>query len=236
MQRARWMRWWLAVPMGIALGLALAVAIDRAAQPAGAQGGRSGVELSAEQLRINQRISQAAVKRSNRANSRLDKLTSGAAGATGAAGPAGPAGPPGPAGAGATRIAFSAAAGSPTQTILDLAGVTLTAECVAEAGGAAALDVTFGLAQASTFAASITRASGTDPGAPSATEFENVEAALPAGPTLSEGDPVPDGEFLREYVSVLFIAPTRTVSVEASLVTDAAADRCSFNGVAVPAS
>jgi hypothetical protein len=235
MLQTRWMRWWLAVPMGIALGLALAVAIDRAAEPAGAQGGRSGVELSAEQLRINQRISQAAVKRSNRANSRLDRLTSGAAGPAGPVGAAGPVGPPGPAGPGATRVAFSAAAGSPAQTILDLAGVTLTAECVAEAGGAAALDVTFGLAQASSFAASITRASGTDPGAPTVTEFENVETPLPAGATLAEGAPAPDGEFVREFVSVLFITPTRTLSANISVVTDAAADRCSLNGVAVPA-
>ncbi len=45
---------------------------------------------------------------------------------------------------------------------------------------------------------------------------------------------MPDGEFLREFASVLFILPTRTLSVHAALNTDAATDRCSFNGVAVP--
>jgi hypothetical protein len=74
------MAWWLAVPLGIALGLALAAGIDSAAGPAVAQGGSGGFALSVEQLKINQRIAQAGVKRANRANNRIDQLTSGAAG------------------------------------------------------------------------------------------------------------------------------------------------------------
>jgi hypothetical protein len=226
MRRARRMGWWLAVPVGVALGLALAVGLDRAAEPAAGQGGRSGITLSAEQLRINQRIGQAGVRRANRANSRIDKLRPAATG------PAGPPGPAGPAGPGAARIAFSAAAGSPPQRILDLAGVTINAVCVAEAGSGAALDVVFGVAQASTLVGTVSRDSGPVPGT---TVPENVELPLPAGPTPSEGDPAPDGGFVREVVSLLFVTPTRTLNVDAALIADGTADRCSFNGVAVPA-
>jgi hypothetical protein len=232
MGRARRMTWWLAVPVGIALGLAVAVGIDRAADPAAAQGGRSGFTISAEQLRINQRIGQQGVKRANRANSRLDRLTTGGVGPPG---PAGAAGPPGPTGPGAGRIAFSAAVGAPAQGVLDLAGVTITAACRAEAGGGAALDVTFGSPQAGTLVGTVSIATGTDPAAP-ATEFQNVQIPLAAGATPSPGDPAPDGEFVREFISVLLVTPARTLSLQASLIADAAADRCSFNGVAVPAS
>jgi hypothetical protein len=230
MREARRMGWWLAVPVGLALGLALALALDRAAEPAAGQGGRAGFALSREQLRINQRISQAAVRRSNRANTRLDRLRPAA---TGPAGPAGPPGPAGPAGPGAVRIAFSAAAGSPPQGVLDAAGVTMTAACVAEPGGAAAIDVTFGVAQASTVFGTISLATGTDPGAPTL-DFQNIVLPLPAGATLTEGDVAPDGEFVREFTSALIVTPTRTLSFEGSLIADAAADRCSFNGVVVP--
>jgi hypothetical protein len=227
------MTWWLAVPVGIALGVGVAVGIDRAADPAAAQGGRSGFTISAEQLRINQRIGQQGVKRANRANSRLDRLTAAAAGPPG---PAGPAGPPGPAGPGAARIAFSAATGAPAQGVLDLAGVTIAAACVAQAGGGASLDLTFGAAQAGTLVGTLSIATGTDPAAPSATDVQNVQLPLAAGATPSPGDPAPDGEYVREFIGVLFVLPTRTLSLQASSIADAAADRCAFNGVAVPAS
>ncbi|MEQ9094295.1 MAG: hypothetical protein RLN63_09310, partial [Miltoncostaeaceae bacterium] len=78
-----------------------------------------GIQLTAQQLRINQRISQAAVRRSNEALTRLDALqpivaalqqagqqptaqvagAPGAAGVDGATGPVGETGPTGPAGA-----------------------------------------------------------------------------------------------------------------------------------------
>jgi hypothetical protein len=55
-------RWWIGVAAGMALGLGTVVAVDAATDQASAQ---SGFRVSAEQLRINQRISQAAVRRSN---------------------------------------------------------------------------------------------------------------------------------------------------------------------------
>ena len=65
--------------------------------------------------------------------------------------------------------------------------------------------------------------------------MQNFEAPLPAGPTEAGGPSAPDGEFAREVARVLFITPTRTVSFDVILFADGAADRCSFNGVAVPA-
>ena len=98
---------WTAVPLAIAMAAALALALDRAASPAAAQAG-AGFTFSKTQLVINQRISQAAVRRSNRANTRLDELErkmGGGVGGAGAGGAQGPQGPPGPPGAAA---AFSA--------------------------------------------------------------------------------------------------------------------------------
>jgi len=61
-------RWWIGVSTGVALGLAGVVAVEASTDQAGAQ---RPVAVSAQQLKINQRISQAAVKRSNRAQTRL---------------------------------------------------------------------------------------------------------------------------------------------------------------------
>jgi hypothetical protein len=55
-------RWWIGVTAGVALGLGTGAAVDAATDTASAQ---ARFTVSAEQLRINQRISQAAVRRSN---------------------------------------------------------------------------------------------------------------------------------------------------------------------------
>jgi hypothetical protein len=55
-------RWWIGVTAGVALGLGTVAAVDAATDTASAQ---ARFTVSAEQLRINQRISQAAVRRSN---------------------------------------------------------------------------------------------------------------------------------------------------------------------------
>ncbi len=56
-------RLWIGVACGVALGLATVAVVDLSTQTASAQG---GFTVSAEQLKINQNISSAAVKRSNR--------------------------------------------------------------------------------------------------------------------------------------------------------------------------
>ena len=64
-------RWWVGVAAGAAIGLGAVVAIEDTTDEASAA---RPVTVSAEQLKINQRISQAAVKRGNEAITRLDAL------------------------------------------------------------------------------------------------------------------------------------------------------------------
>ena len=64
-------RWWIGVAAGMVLGLGAVVAVQAWTGEASAQ---SGFTVSAEQLRINQRISQAAVNRSNEALNLLDPV------------------------------------------------------------------------------------------------------------------------------------------------------------------
>jgi hypothetical protein len=62
--------WWIGVAAGLTLGAAVVVTVDQASEPASAQ----AFSVSAEQLRINQRISQAAVRRSNESLNLLDPV------------------------------------------------------------------------------------------------------------------------------------------------------------------
>ena len=64
--------WWIGVAAGLTLGAAGVVTVDQATETASAQSG--GFAVSAEQLRINQRISQAAVRRSNESLDLLDPI------------------------------------------------------------------------------------------------------------------------------------------------------------------
>ena len=63
--------WWVGVSLGVALGLGGVVGVEAATDDASAQ---SGFTVSAEQLKINQRISQAAVRRSNESLDLLDPV------------------------------------------------------------------------------------------------------------------------------------------------------------------
>lgn len=64
-------RWWVGIAAGVALGLGAVVALEASTDEASAQG---RFRVSAEQLRINQRISQAAVRRVNRAQDDIASL------------------------------------------------------------------------------------------------------------------------------------------------------------------
>ncbi len=64
-------RWWIGVTAGVALGLGGLVAVEAATDEASAQ---RPVAVTAQQLKINQKISQAAVKRSNDALTRIGAI------------------------------------------------------------------------------------------------------------------------------------------------------------------
>jgi hypothetical protein len=113
---ARGLEWWVAVAIALVVGLAAAAIVSRAAAPARAQETPAGFELSVNQLRINQRISQAAVRRGNDALAKVGALepkvaaietTGGKAGPIGPVGPQGPIGPVGPQGLPGSAAGFA---------------------------------------------------------------------------------------------------------------------------------
>jgi len=113
---ARGLEWWVAVAIALVVGLAAAAIVSRAAAPARAQETPAGFELSVNQLRINQRISQAAVRRGNDALAKVGALepkvaaietTGGKAGPIGPVGPQGPIGPIGPQGVPGSAAGFA---------------------------------------------------------------------------------------------------------------------------------
>lgn len=63
--------WWIGIAAGLVLGIAAIVAVDQASEPATAQ---SSFSVTPAQLKINQRISQAAVRRSNESLDLLDPV------------------------------------------------------------------------------------------------------------------------------------------------------------------
>jgi hypothetical protein len=64
-------RWWVGTAAGVALGLATVLGVEAATGDASA---RSSITVSAKQLKTNQRIAQAALKRSNVSRKRLNKI------------------------------------------------------------------------------------------------------------------------------------------------------------------
>lgn len=64
-------RLWVGVATGVALGLGAVVAVEASTDEASAQ---RPVAITVQQLKINQRISQAAVKRSNESTARLNAV------------------------------------------------------------------------------------------------------------------------------------------------------------------
>jgi hypothetical protein len=99
---------WVGLACGAALGLGGIVAVDAATESADAQG---GFKVTPGQLQINQKISQAAVRRANRNRTDIEALqkavgtsgegvagSPGEQGSQGTPAPAGPQGPPGPQG------------------------------------------------------------------------------------------------------------------------------------------
>ena len=63
--------WWIGVSVGVAAGLAVVAGVEASTDQASAQG---GFQVTPGQLQINQRISQAALRRSNEALDLLDPV------------------------------------------------------------------------------------------------------------------------------------------------------------------
>lgn len=228
MKSTRRVGWWIALPVGLALGLLIALGVDRGQSPARAQSSSPGFTLTLGQIKVNQRIARAGVRRANRAIERLNALVPG--GGPGGAGPAGPAGP------GAERLAFSSPVGGPPRKLLDLAGVSLTVACVGGASGEAAISTTIRVEQETALVGTATADGGTDPNNPTGTDSNNFQSDLPVGQAIDVGGVgAQDGQYGRAVANVIFITRARTISIQAFTFADAASDQCSWNGVAVPA-
>ena len=109
----------------------------------------------------------------------------------------------------------------------------IDASCEAGGGGETALVIRPTVAQATTVVGTSSTDTGTDINNPNPPDVTNFEAPLAPGQATLGGPTAPDGEFARSIADVMFIAPARTISLNLAAVADGA-DRCSFNGVAVP--
>lgn len=152
-------------------------------------------------------------------------------------GPVGPAGPVGPQGPGAARIAFDSAA-SPSAalaTVLDIPGLRLQAACALEGGGVS-MPLTITAAEESLAQESIAIDTGTDPASPAQTMTSNLQFELPAGVPVDTGGPQAGGDdYFRVIAALIASAPSRTITVNAAVMVNAATQRCSMVGTAVTA-
>jgi hypothetical protein len=138
------MEWWVAIAAAAAAGVLAAAIFGFAAVPANAQS--SDVRVTAQQLLVNQRISQAGVRRANEALQKIAELqaappTQGPAGPKGDTGAAGPAGAPGvpgpPGGLASTSVTVETEDETtiPAETTGNQVDVTCPAGTVAISGG-----------------------------------------------------------------------------------------------------
>jgi hypothetical protein len=81
---------------------------------------------------------------------------------------------------------------------------------------------------------SVTLDGGADPANPPSTSVSNFQTDLPAGTSPLGTIPAADGSYARVIADALVVAPRRTVNVRVAEMADGIADRCSFDGLAVP--
>jgi hypothetical protein len=170
---------------------------------------------------------------SRRVRNQLDRAA-GPAGPPGATGPAGPAGHAGP---GAARIAFAdAATPAPAlATVLDVPGLKLEGACTLS-GNTVSLPLAITATETSQAQETITIDTGTNPANPQISATNNLQFDLPAGIPFTPGGPeASGGDYLRVIATLIVTAPTRTLTVNAVVIVNAATQRCSMSGTAVTA-
>lgn len=161
----------------------------------------------------------------------------GAPGPQGSAGAQGAAGPQGPSGPGAVRIHFlqHASATPEKQSVFEIAGIGLKADCRAGEPGVQ-MDIELSSEAAATFVENIASDGGSgSPGAAPASSM-NLQVSLPAGVTPLGGPTVGPGEYTRIIAHLIYVAAETTVEVSAVLALDGSTGECSIDGVGIPAS
>ena len=118
--------------------------------------------------------------------------------------------------------------------VLDLSGFAMRVRCEADGGGTNLLIET-DTTEPLTVQGTSTEDRGVDPDNPASTESSNFASTASAGQGQVAGViSAPAGGYRRSRASVLFITPTRTVSVFVAIMSDATAKRCDLQGVAIP--
>ena len=159
-------------------------------------------------------------------------------------GPAGPAGAPGPAGArgaagpGASLLRYAASAGAESAPVLvlDMPGLQMRAACV-EHGNDVAIDLSLTPTESTTAYDRFSADQGTDLTAPAQSFTGNLGIDLPGGDETTLGGPSTNGGvgYARAIATVILSSASRTITLDAAVVADAAHDRCTLDGTAVPA-
>jgi hypothetical protein len=160
-----------------------------------------------------------------------------ARGPVGPKGDTGPRGPAGPGGPGAAAVRYSAPAGTTPNPVpvLDVAGLSLSASCD-QSGVTTTLNFSPRSAEAATLHETVTVDSGLDPTNSALAEFVgNLQIDLPAGTTLQTGGPSATAGYTRVAVQGVYSAPGTTIHLQLFATVNAENDRCSIDGVAVPA-
>jgi hypothetical protein len=120
-------------------------------------------------------------------------------------------------------------------SVLDVAGLSFRASCD-QSGGTTTLNFEPRSAEAATLHETVTVDSGLDPTSSGLAEFVgNLQIDLPAGTTLQTGGPSATAGYTRVGVEGVYSAPGSTIHLQLFATVNAADNRCSIDGVAVPA-
>lgn len=195
-------------------------------------------------------VGSRSIARSAVAHSRLSPYVRRLLRAKGAPGPQGVTGERGATGAtgtkgsdalGARRIDFSAPAEGdpPPVTVLDMPGLKFRARCLSS-GGDVSLSLLATASEDSIVQDNFTVDTGTDPGDPStatSTNTGNIQFAFASGAEEEAGGASASGsDYTRAVATVIVSGQTRTITLHVANVADAASERCSLRGTALPSS
>jgi hypothetical protein len=128
-----------------------------------------------------------------------------------------------------------ASATPPRSAVVDLPGLRIDGACES-AGGTVSLPLSITAAQDSQAQEMISIDTGTDPTSPTGSLTNNLQFDLVGGTPLDTGGPSAGGsDYFRVLATLILTAPSRTITVNAVLVVNAATQRCTMSGTAVTA-
>ena len=119
--------------------------------------------------------------------------------------------------------------------MLDVPGLKLEGACTLS-GGTVSLPLAITATETSQAQETIAIDTGTDPTIPQNSATNNLQFDLTAGIAFEPGGPQASGsDYFRVIATLIVIAPSRTLTVNAVVIVNAATQRCSMSGTAVTA-